>query len=300
MWLEWSPAAFARAEAEKRPVLLFLATTWSDECAAMDQTTYADPGVASLIGQRFVPVRVDADRRPDINERYNLGGWPTTVFLTSRGDALSGSTYLDIPEMLATLRQVADAYRDRAEEISVRSTRLQADRGRQTDRRVDPAHDPISTVAHFRALLISRFDAANGGFGSAPKLPHPHALLFALSLAGDGDTELAGIASHTLHHMRALWDAADGGFHRYADGADWSGTGTGKTLEDNAALLHVYVEAALRLRDVEWLEQAATLVRWVRRAMADETNGGFFNATSAYTRDKVMYVDKNAIMTGAF
>ena len=113
--------AFARAETEQKPILLSLVTAWSDECAAMDQTTYAEPDVVSLIDERFVAVRVDADRRPDINERYNLGGWPTTVFLTSGGDTLSGGTYFDAAQMIATLREVADAYRDRAEEISARA-----------------------------------------------------------------------------------------------------------------------------------------------------------------------------------
>ncbi len=127
MWTEWSPRAFARAEAEKKPVLLSLVTAWSDECAAMDQTTYAAPDVVSLIDERFVAVRVDADRRPDVNERYNLGGWPTTAFLTSRCDLLSGGTYLDAAQMIATLQQVADAYRDRAKEIALRRIRLQAD-----------------------------------------------------------------------------------------------------------------------------------------------------------------------------
>ena len=74
-----------------------------------------DPDVVSSIEQRFVAVRVDADRRPDLNERYNLGGWPSTVFLTNGGEVLSGGTYSDAERMNATLRHVADAYRDRAE-----------------------------------------------------------------------------------------------------------------------------------------------------------------------------------------
>jgi hypothetical protein len=281
----------------------------------MDLTTYAERDVASLIEQRFVPVRVDADLRPDVNERYNLGGWPTTVFLTSAGDTLTGGTYLDPPEMIAALRQVADAYRDRADEISARAlaarrARLlgrrsrgeggRVERERKAHRQRAADHDPLSAIAHFRALSLARFDAVNGGFGVAPKLPHPHLLSFALSLAGDGDSELACVAAETLHHMKALWDPASGGFYRYADGADWSRPGSGKTLDDNAALLHVYVEAALRLRDVEWLEQAAVVVRWVRGAMADEQHGGFFNAASSRAPDKTMYVDKNAMMVGAF
>ena len=279
-------------------MLLSLVTAWSDECAAMDETTYADPDVASFIEQSFVPLRVDADRRPDINERYNLGGWPTTVFLTSNGAILSGGTYFDAVGMMEALRTVADAYRDRADEIAARSVRLQVDPMRLRGR--DPLQPSPDAIAQFRSLLLARFDPLNGGFGSAPKLPHPHVLLFALSLAGGGDAELARVCAETLHRMRALWDPSDGGFYRYADAADWSAPGTGKTLEDNAALLHVYVEAALQLHDVEWLEQAAAIVRWVRGSMADEAHGGFFNAASSRAHDKTMYVDKNAMMAGAF
>jgi hypothetical protein len=74
----------------------------------------------------FIAIRVDGDRRPDINERYNLGGWPTTVFLTDRGDTLSGGTYFDALQMMTALQEVADAYRDRSDEISARSARLRA------------------------------------------------------------------------------------------------------------------------------------------------------------------------------
>jgi uncharacterized protein YyaL (SSP411 family) len=300
MWAEWSRQAFARAEAEKKPVLLSLVTAWSDECAAMDRTTYADPDVESLIDARFVAVRVDADRRPDLNERYNLGGWPTTVFLTSGGEILSGGTYLDAAQMIAALGQVADAYRDRFDEISarahaVRRVRLQPDRGP-----LKPDLEPIDLVADFRSLLIARFDPVNGGFGSAPKLPHPHALTVALSLIGDGDTEMERIANLTLRHLKALWDPDAGGFYRYADADDWSQPGSGKTLDDNAALLHLYVEAAIRLREVEWFEQAAAIVRWTRGVMANQSDGGFFNAVSSRQVDKTMYVGGNAMMIGAF
>ena len=297
MWVEWSPRAFGRADEEKKPVLLSLVTAWSDECAAMDRTTYADPRVESLIDERFVAVRVDADRRPDINERYNLGGWPTTVFLTSAGDTLSGGTYFDAPAMVAALAQVADAYRDRADEIHERAALVRT-AGLQAGR--DPAPAVSDSIAQFRSLLIARFDSVNGGFGAAPKLPHAHALSFALSLAGDGDTEMAQIAALTLRHMTRLWDATGGGFFRYANAADWSQPGSGKTLDDNAALLHVYVEAALRLRDAEWLEQAAAIVKWTRSVMADESEGGFFNAASSRKVDTTMYVDRNAVMVGAF
>ncbi len=299
MWLEWSADAFARAATARKPVLLSLVTAWSDECVTMDVTTYSHPDVESLVADRFIAIRVDADRRPDINERYNLGGWPTTVFLTDRGDTLSGGTYLDPPEMMEILQQVADAYRERADEISARSARVRAVRGAQRAARHGD-HDPRATIAYFRSLLVDRFDQLNGGFGSVPKLPHPYALSFALSMVGDGDSELGTLAGVTLRSLRGLWDAGSGGFFRYADGSDWTGPGTGKTLEDNAALLHVYVEAAQRLRHAEWHEQAAAIVRWVKDSMVDAAHGGFFNAASSGRIDRTMYVDKNAMMVGAF
>ena len=265
----------------------------------MDRSTYSDPAVASLIGRRFVAVRVDADGRPDVNERYNLGGWPTTVFLTSGGDPLSGGTYLDAPQMIAALEQVADAYRDRAGEIARRSASLR-DARRLQPVRPSSGPDVSSIVARFRSLLIERVDQSNGGFGIVPSLPHPHALSFALSLSGGGDSELAGIAADTLRRLRALWDADAGGFCRGVDTAGWSHAATEKTLEDNAALLHVYVEAALRVPSAEWRESAAAIVRWARDRMSDRAHGGFFNAESSRGCDKTMYADRNAMMIGAF
>jgi uncharacterized protein YyaL (SSP411 family) len=295
-WCEWSPDSFARAEAEQKPVLLSIVTAWSGECRLMDETTYADPGVVSLIDALFVAIRIDADRRPDLNERYNVGGWPTTVFLTTSGDMLSGGTYLTPPEMIAMLDQVSKAFRHRAADIerrraisqAVRALRLQPDR-----EFLQPDH---SVVNDFSGLLVRSFDRAHGGFGSAPKLPHPYALLFALSLSAEPEhRDLAHIVDVTLERLSGF----AGGFHRYADGEDWTRPGKEKLLEDNAALLHVYVEAAVRGR-ARSRDTAATLVRWVRGTLSDQVNGGFYNAQTANGIDKALYVDRNAMMAGAF
>ena len=81
-WLPWGREAFARAQADEAPILLAIGASWCRWCSEMSRTTYRDPAVRQLIDRRFVPVWVDAARRPDVNERYNLGGWPTTAFLT--------------------------------------------------------------------------------------------------------------------------------------------------------------------------------------------------------------------------
>ena len=114
-WLPWSRAAFARASAERKPVLLSIAAAWCHWCHEMDRTSYADPSIAACINTRFVPIRVDADERPDISERYNLGGWPTTAFLTPDGVILAGGTFVPPERLAGVLAQVADAFDARGE-----------------------------------------------------------------------------------------------------------------------------------------------------------------------------------------
>lgn len=299
-WLDWGEPAFAQASAANTPILLFLVTAWSEDCQVMDRTTLAHPEVAATLSSQFVTVRVDADRRPDVNERYNLGGWPTTVFLTSDGEVLSGGLYLDAEEMLTLSRQVAEAWRDRAPEIRARAAqrRTPAPEAAAADR------PDAAAVAYLRSSIVERFDSTNGGFGDAPKLPHVSALLLALSLTseedGTADPELVAIVEMTLDKMSSLWDSADGGFSRYAGAADWSDPGKEKTLEDNTALLHLYIEAAVRRDSDAFRARAGELVRWVKAALADEHDGGFFNARLGALVDRSMYVDRNADMVAAF
>jgi len=300
-WLDWAEPAFEQAAAANVPILLSLVTTWSEACKAMDRATFSHPAVIAALSSEFVTIRVDADRRPDINDRYNLGGWPTTAFLTADGKTLSGGTYLDVDQMLQSCRQVADAWRAHGPEIRARA----AEASLCTQNLQDAGTEPDQAApAHLRALIVDQFDSVHGGLGHAPKLPHVSALLLALSLgseAGDvADAELISIAETTLDKMSALWDAGDGGFWRYADAADWSGQSPEKTLEDNAALLHLYVEASLRRASGDFLDRAAALVRWVKAQLANEHDGGFYNARSGELVDRSMYVDRNAQMAAAF
>src|SRR5262249_58282892 len=132
---------FARARDEGRPVLLSITANWCHGCAVMDQVAYADPRVAAAIAAGFVAVRVDADRRPDINDRYNLDGGPTTALLTPSGEILTGSTYLPADALLSMLNEVSAAYRDRRAMLDERAD-VQAAARRQRPRArpgVEPA-----------------------------------------------------------------------------------------------------------------------------------------------------------------
>ncbi len=298
-WRDWSEPALAEAASEHKPILLALVTAWSEECAAMDEATYQRPEVVEVAERRFVTIRVDADRRPDLNERYNLGGWPTTALLTPDGHVLSGGTYLGPDELVTLMTRTADAWRDREEEITEKisgSVRLPW----PEQRRAQPDRDAISW---FRALLLDQFDADYGGFGTGPKSPHVPAMQLALWLAGeDADEPMKEIAGITLGKIDTLWDSANGGFYRYAEGRDWSRPATEKTLDDNAAVLALLLDAATRLDSEPCRERAADLVRWVKHGLADEGDGGFFNSQAAVSRvvDRAMYVDRNADMIAAF
>ena len=106
-WREWGEASFAEARERDVPVLLSLTATWCSACHEMDRETYASPRVAAVIRDGYVPVRVDVDRHPRVRERYNMGGFPSTVFCTPSGEVLTGTTYLGPDGM----KQVLDRMR---------------------------------------------------------------------------------------------------------------------------------------------------------------------------------------------
>src|SRR5438477_2647405 len=120
-WHAWSPGAFEEARETGRPILLSISAVWCHWCHVMDETTYSHPSVIDIINREFVPVRVDNDVRPDINQRYNMGGWPTTAFLTPGGDLLTGGTYLPPDQMQQAASKVATIYRTQKDEIEART-----------------------------------------------------------------------------------------------------------------------------------------------------------------------------------
>ncbi|HEX6465405.1 MAG TPA: DUF255 domain-containing protein, partial [Vicinamibacterales bacterium] len=175
-WLDWNSGTFARAAHERKPVLLSITAAWCRACHEMDRTTYADPRVEALVRDRFIPLRVDADRRPDINERYNLGGWPTTAFLTPDGDLMTGGTFVSADRMPAVLTRVVEAFGNgpaaAAYSQSAGSTDLRSEGGASC---VPDDQDLVEET-------FSTFDPEFGGFGVEPKFPHTGPLLLALAL----------------------------------------------------------------------------------------------------------------------
>jgi uncharacterized protein YyaL (SSP411 family) len=277
-WLGWDAAAFARATREQKPVLLSIAAGWCAACHEMDRTTYADAAVAALIHDRFVPVRVDADLRPDINERYNLGGWPTTAFLTPDGALMTGGTFVPADRMVAVLTRVADAFRDAPAPV--------------VNRQVDAESAAEGPGPDLVDATFSSFDEIYGGFGVEPKFPHTAPIHLALALFEDtGAGRWREIAERTLDGMAdgGLWDHAAGGFRRYSTRRDWQLPHAEKLLETNGSLLRVYAGAVRTLgRDVD-RDRTAAIAGFITTELRADRG---FRGSDAGT---VLLADANAV-----
>jgi uncharacterized protein YyaL (SSP411 family) len=280
-WNDWTADAFARAARERKPVLLSIGASWCHGCAVMDRATYADKGIVALVSARTVPVRVDADRRPDINDRYNLEGWPTTALLTPSGEILTGTTYASADVLSRMVADAVTALEDRYDELMRRSGEVAAAR-----RAVRPFHryEPdIGAPDRMFGPRLAQHDADHGGFGTGGKFLHAAALQFALDALVRGDERLAPVLTRTFDGMLAgtIVDDVDGGFFRYAASRDWLRPHTEKVLEDQAAMALVLAEASVAFDRADYRARALDTVGYVQRTLADQTRGGFFASQRA-------------------
>ena len=226
-WREWGEEAFETAAETGTPILLALVTPWSAECRRMDEGTYREPRIAANVNDGFVPVRVDADRRPRIRERYNMGGFPSTVFLTPEGEILTGATYLGREGFRGILDSVRETWDANGREAgSVPRTLRDADPpGGTVEARIEE---------HMVEQLLAAYDDEFGGWGGDVKFPLPRTVEFALVRARDQATRtLEAIQTH-------LNDTYDGGFYRYARNRNWGGAVREKVTDENAAILRAF------------------------------------------------------------
>src|SRR5690242_17903064 len=179
-WQEWTDAAFAQARAEDKPILLAISAVWCHWCHVMDETTYSSQDVIDAINERYVAVRVDNDRRPDINARYNQGGWPTTAILTPDGDLLKGATYVPPDQMHLLLTQVDAFYGDPDRRQAIAQHLSDARARRSAAREPDRGALKGDIPDRIFSFLDANFDERYGGFGTDQKFPQTNALHFLL------------------------------------------------------------------------------------------------------------------------
>ena len=253
-WRSWGPDAFSEAVDTDTPILLSLSATWCGACHEMDARTYSEPRVAANVNDSFVPIRVDVDRNPRVRERYAMGGFPTTAFLTPRGELLTGAGYLGPDGM----RDIVDRIRTVFEEKGTDAGRVP----RALADEPTPDGDLDDRIEeHIAGQLTEQFDPAHGGWGTDAKFPLPRTIEFALKREPQQARQtLDAIAQH-------LYDPVDGGFFRFATERDWSGVRHEKVLETNAALVRAFANGYLYTGEDAYREPAAHTIDYLTETL---------------------------------
>ena len=275
-WFPWSDEALTKAKDEDKPIFLSIGYSACHWCHVMEHESFEDTGIAEFLNEHFVSIKVDREERPDIDHIYmqtvmalrgGQGGWPLSAFLTPDCQVFFGGTYwpprtrVGMPGFDSVIRQVYEAFcqkRDTVEDQACRLTNWLNESIESTNSEADLEID--EAILHDAAKqLLRAFDFENGGFGSAPKFPHPMDLQLLLRLA----TRLKNLESSELSNKKLLemvelnlkgmayggiHDHLAGGFCRYSVDAHWLVPHFEKMLYDNAQLLRVYQEASLAMQ----------------------------------------------------
>ncbi|MEJ5185662.1 MAG: DUF255 domain-containing protein [Candidatus Geothermincolales bacterium] len=248
-WREWGEGAFREAERDGKLILLSISASWCHWCHVMDETTYSDPDVIELIRRHCVPVRVDTDLQPEINRRYNQGGWPTTAFLDPEGRLLAGATYIPPETMAKALERIYVLYQENRDNLDWSVAPFEER---------EPVNDLRRESLKIAALALSLWDRVHGGLGNAPKFPLPETILLSFdAYLLTGNEDFLRFSLHTLQSMvnSRIFDRVEGGFFRYSVTADWSEPHYEKLLEENALILLALHHATSTGMD-EHLEEA--------------------------------------------
>ena len=309
-WHEFGEEAFAAARAADKPVLLDIGAVWCHWCHVMDRESYDDPEVAVIVNEHFIAVKVDRDERPDIDSRYQVavasltgqGGWPLTAFLTPDGKPFYGGTYFPPndaygrPSFKRVLLSIAAAYREKHGEVLEQARMVESAISRAESSSTGAGKVSAAVIDAILESARQMFDAVNGGFGNAPKFPHPAALDLVMDQyvrlmdCGSGakprphtDEELHTIFVRTLEKMArgGVYDQLAGGFHRYSVDERWIVPHFEKMAYDNSELLKNYVHAYQATGDEFFAGVARDIIRWMDEWLSDRAHGGFYASQDA-------------------
>jgi uncharacterized protein YyaL (SSP411 family) len=295
-WYPWGQEALARSRDEDRPILLSIGYSACHWCHVMERESFEDPDTATVMNQAFVCIKVDREERPDLDSIYmaavqqltGSGGWPMTVFLTPELKPFFGGTYFppqprhNMPGFVQVMEAVLDAYRNRRADVERSAAEL-------TDAisggLAGAQSGPLSRALLDEAVtgLLRAFDAAEGGFGGAPKFPHAMALDFLLRqhAAGAGAQALEVVERSLLKMAHGgIFDQLGGGFHRYATDAHWLVPHFEKMLYDQALLVPAYLHAFQITGTTGYRAAVTGIVDYVLRDLTSAA-GGFYSAEDA-------------------
>jgi uncharacterized protein YyaL (SSP411 family) len=320
-WYEWNEESFELADTLELPVLLYITAPWCEPCHLMEQSTLADLEVIKTLNDDFIPILVDADKRPDVDSRYSAGGWPTAAFLNADGEVIESHNFLTTEQMLVAMSRVKARYEGEEEApspvIAVRPGVQLA----SLEERPEAVGSLTPRLADLVAQkVVAAFDREHGGLGNAPKFHHADVLEFALAVSHrTGDETLAEVVHRSLEAMAqgGLYDRVGGGFFRYATTADWSVPHYEKMLGDQAQLLSLYLHAYQASGRQPYLDTALGVLDYVDGVLWDRDRGFFYSSQEADPEyyaldaqgraereapyvDKTVYTERNAAVASAY
>ena len=304
-WFPWGPEALQKARAERKPILLSVGYSACHWCHVMAHESFEDAHTAQVMNDLFVNIKVDREERPDIDRIYQIaqqmltqrsGGWPLTMFLTHDDQRpFFGGTYFPrearfgLPSFRDLLLRVSEFYRDHEQEWRAQNTALMS-AFEDLNPPVGAADTQLTDapIRSSRALLAKTFDPREGGFGGAPKFPHPKTLerllrdWHATSNLLEPDLHALYMATLTLRRMGdgGINDQLGGGFARYSVDEYWMIPHFEKMLYDNGALLAVYADAATATGDTFYARIAAATATWAIREM-QAPGSGYYSSYDA-------------------
>jgi len=294
-WQPWDSQSLELARREDRPILLSIGYSACHWCHVMAHESFENPEVAAVMNRLFVNIKVDREERPDLDQIYQTahqmltrrsGGWPLTMFLAPDGTPFFGGTYFPreprygLPGFADLCERVAEAYAARRDDIAA-----QADELRQA--LADTVPNPAPAAAPFDAAplasaeraLAGAFDAHHGGFGSAPKFPHPTDLAFLLK-RDDPTSRAMALTTLTRMGEGGIYDQIGGGFCRYSVDERWEIPHFEKMLYDNGPLLSLAADAWAQAGDPLYARIADETAAWVLREM-QSAGGGYCSSLDA-------------------
>ncbi len=317
-WSEWNDEAFRRARESKHPILLALAAPWSSWSRIMDREAYADAEIARTAAADFVAIRVDVDRRPDVNDRYNPGAIPAVALLDEEGVLLYATAYMDADEFRMLLGQFIVGYASNHARLA-ESARDRDEKVRTILKGRHPVPGSLGPEIVTRTVegILADIDPIHGGFGRGAKLPLSSSLRLLAECVDDDPRvrpALAGVLDDLM--TKGLEDRIEGGFFAGCAGEGWTRPSTEKLLDVNARLMRAYLEGGWALGESRYLDAAHRIGDWITRNLVDRDRrtlaGGMVQDEEYYSRDaegrgkmarpaidRTVYTDRSALAASA-
>ena len=296
-WYPWGDDAFEKARSEDKPIFLSIGYSTCHWCHVMERESFEDDEVAALLNEHFVSIKVDREERPDVDTIYmnvcqmmrGQGGWPLTILMTPEREPFYAATYLpkegrfQQSGMMDLLPRVAQLWEGEREKLLQDASEVTDLLRRSVDEEGGGEAPDAQVLDEAHRQLARQFDATHGGFGSAPKFPAPHNLLFLLRhWRRTGRERALDMVTETLDAMRlgGIYDQVGGGFHRYSTDSRWVLPHFEKMLYDQAMHVMAYSEAYQATGAARYERTAREMLRYVLRDLR-APEGGFYSAEDA-------------------